>query len=246
VAAPTGSTWPWMPTPAVLKRSELEIPRLDGADLLGEHRGGIGHVAGMGAVEGEAAHRVVVGELEERRLVEAAGALHRPLDGGDQGQVTEADPADLQGGDTDGHPLGRLPGGDRTGRSVAGHPALMTDPVDRRGRALGDRLIGGRKRGRLAGEAEFEQIDPVAQADQALPERERGDHARRLRHEPLDALQTAAEVHRALAITHPCSVRQSCVWSAQRRCPTREIHSHRPLASDEQLVALPSPVNSPC
>ena len=100
----------------------------------------------------------------------------------------EPKPSLLQRGDTRGQVLRRLAGGDRTGRGGAGHPALMADPVDRRVRALRNGFLGTRKHRRLTGEAEFEEIDPVPQADQALAQRERGELARRRGNERLDLL----------------------------------------------------------
>ena len=80
--------------------------------MLGEHRGGIGGVAGVVAVMEEAAHRVLEGLLEQGTLLEAlpARSLDRPLGPGQQGEVGEPDPPLLQGGDTRRQPLNLLPG----------------------------------------------------------------------------------------------------------------------------------------
>ena len=118
--------------PPVLAAGELEPPALDRVDMLGEHGGGIGGVAGVVAVVEEAAHRMLESLLEKRTLLEGTGRpLDRPLGPGQQGEVAEADPPLLQGGDTRRQPLNLLAGRHRAARSLSGHPALMTDPVDR-------------------------------------------------------------------------------------------------------------------
>ena len=50
---------------------------LDGVDVLGEHRGGVGCVARVVAVMEEATHGMLEGLFEERALVERSD---RPLD----------------------------------------------------------------------------------------------------------------------------------------------------------------------
>jgi hypothetical protein len=91
-------------------------------------------MAGVGAVEAEAAHRVLEGQREQGTLVEprrGSRTGERPGGAGEQGEVGKADPACLESGDARGERLRLLAGGDRTGRGVAGHRALMADPVDR-------------------------------------------------------------------------------------------------------------------
>ncbi|MFI5143830.1 MAG: hypothetical protein ACHQHM_07375, partial [Thermoanaerobaculales bacterium] len=123
--------------PTVLALGELEIPGVDRINVLGEHRGGIPGMTSVVAVLGEAAHRVLEGELEEGTLVEALpGAPHDTLGPREHGEMGEAETSRLEGGDTRGQFGSRLAGGDRTGRGGAGHPALMADPIDRGGRAL--------------------------------------------------------------------------------------------------------------
>ena len=151
--------------PAVLAGGELERAGVDRIDVLGEHRGGIGGMASVLTVLDEAADRVLEGKLEEGTLVKALpGARRGTLHAREQGEMGEPDPALLEGGDTGGEQGCRLPGGDRTSRGGAGHPALVADPVDRGVRALDLVLIGGRERRSLMGEAELEEVNAVAEA----------------------------------------------------------------------------------
>jgi hypothetical protein len=124
---------------------------------------------------------------------------------GEQGEVGEADPARLERGDTRRERLGRRAGGDGAGGGVAGHGALVADPVDRRGRALGLVLLGGGKHRGLAGEAELEQIDAVAEPDQTLAQLVRGELHSGPRHERFDRLHHTFKgaVVLVSAITHP-------------------------------------------
>ena len=134
-------------------------------------------MARVGAVVGETAHRMFESERQQGPLVEAGragGVPQRALGAGEQCQVGEPDPARVEGGDTRREPLRRLPGGDRSRRRIPGHRALMPDPVDRRGRTLGRGFLGGGEGGRLAREADLEEVDPVAEPDQTLAELGRG------------------------------------------------------------------------
>jgi len=117
---------------AVLALGELEASAVDRVDVLREHGGGIGRMASVGAVLGEATDRVLQGKLEQGTLVKAPpGAFHGTLGPGHQGEVAEADPSRLEGGDTRRKVRRGLAGRHRACRHVAGHPALMPDPVDR-------------------------------------------------------------------------------------------------------------------
>ncbi len=179
--------------------------------MLGEHRGGISDVAGVGALVGEAAHRVLEGELQQWALVEATAAGHRPFGAGDQAEVGEADPPSPEGSDTRRQPLGCLAGGDRARRCADGHGALVAHPVDRRGRPLDLVLVRGREGCRLAREAQLEEIDPMAELDQTLAEL--GRRARsRLGHELFDRIHEATQrFHVARAITHRSIIEQTFV-----------------------------------
>jgi hypothetical protein len=120
--------------PAVLTAAELEAPGVDRTDLLGEHPGGIGGVASVGAVKTKTAHRVLEGQGEQRSFVEAGLAAEireRPGGAGQQAQVGEPDPPGLEGGHARRQAHSLLPSGDRPGGGVAGHGALVADPVDR-------------------------------------------------------------------------------------------------------------------
>ena len=237
--------------PAVLAASHVEAPVLDRGDLLGEHPGGVAGVAGVSAVKGEAAHRVLDGEGKQGTLLEAwwAGAGHArsgvagagrarrsvaagsaihggperggaqgPGGAGEQGEVGETDPPRLERGHARGERLRLLAGGDGTRRGVPGHPALMADPVDRRGRALGLVLLRGGEDRRFSGEAELEQIDAVAEPDQALAELGRGELDRGTCHECFDGLQQPFEARSVAAtITHTCSIEHA--FAATQRPP---------------------------
>jgi hypothetical protein len=91
-----------------------------------------------------------------------------------------------------------LAGGDGTGRGVAGHAALMADPVDRRGRALGLGLVRGGEEGGVAGEAELEEVEAVAEPDQVGAELIWGDLGRRSSQEGVDRAHEAVEEPSAL------------------------------------------------
>jgi hypothetical protein len=80
--------------------------------------------------------------------------------------VPKADPSRIERGDTRWQLVGYLPGRDRTTGGVGRHPALMPDPVDRRGRALGDGLVRRGKGGRHPSKVKLEEIDAVPEPDQ--------------------------------------------------------------------------------
>jgi hypothetical protein len=142
-APPTGVEQPADHHPTVLTAAQLETPGLDRADVLGEHPGGIGCMARVGAVEPEAPDRVLDGELEERVLVEpllTSRALGRAGSDREQRQVGEPDPPLAVRGDTRGQLVGLL-----RSRSSARRRCRTSgtgaDPVDRRRRTLGHVLI---------------------------------------------------------------------------------------------------------
>jgi hypothetical protein len=206
--------------PTVLAAAQLETPGLDRADVLGEHPGGIGCMARVGAVEREAADRVLDGELEERALVEprlTSRALDRAGSAGEQREVGEPDPPLAERGDTRREAVGLLPGRDRAGGGIAGHPALVADPVDRRRRTLGRMFISGREGRGLASEAKFEQIDAATEPDQAFAELERRELTGWQCHEPLDTLEEPLQSRGPVfAITHRCIIEQMFVGPARR------------------------------
>ncbi len=91
-------------------------------------------MTGVGAVEAEAAHRVLESEGEQGALVEAGlpgTVADRPGGAGEQGEVGKADPARLERGHARRQLPGLLRGGDRPRRRVPGHGALVADPFDR-------------------------------------------------------------------------------------------------------------------
>ena len=123
----------------------------------------------------------------------------------------ESDPPGLQGSDTRRQAFRCLAGGDRTRRRADGHRALMAHPVDRRGRTLRLVFVCGGEGCRLAGEAEFEEIDPVAELDQALAEFGRRG-LDRLCDEPYDVSHEAMQrLHVANAVTHFSIIEQAFV-----------------------------------
>ena len=71
-------------------------------------------------------------------------------------------------------------------------------------------FVGLGEPGRLAGEAEFEEVDAVAHPDQALAQLEGGDGPERGGHEGLDPRQQLLQGRDLVgAITHPGSIYKS-------------------------------------
>ena len=119
----------------------------------------------------------------------------------------KADVPGLEGGDAGRKAMDLFAGGDRPGSRRPGEVAVMADPVDGTDRALGVVLVGGGKHGGLGREAEFEQIDAVAEPDQVIAELRRGELEGRFHDEPLDRIDQGLERipgHRG--ITHSCSI----------------------------------------
>jgi hypothetical protein len=110
---------------------------------------------------------------------------------------------------------------------------VVAHPVDRRGRPLDLVLVGGREGRRLAGEAQLEQIDPVAELDQALAELG-GRCLSRLGHERFDGTHEATQgLDVAHAITHPCSIEQMFAGSEPNpaaTCPAPDYHQRNTRA----------------
>src|SRR5580700_5478617 len=219
--------------PAVLTPGELEIPGVDRSDVLGEHRGGITGMTGVGAIKDEAADRVLEGTVEQGALVKASpGARERALGPGEQGEMGEPQPSLLHRSDTRGQMRSRRAGGDRTSRGGARHPALMADPVDRRVRALSNGFVGGREDRGISGEAEFEEIDAVAEPDEALAELERGDLTPWGGNVGVDLVEEAIEGRQlVLAITHPSIIEHMFVCTdgvvPRRDSPSQPTRYHQ-------------------
>jgi hypothetical protein len=216
--------------PAVLTLGELEIARVDRADVLGEHRGGIAGVASLSAIEGEAAHRMLESQLEQGTLVKVpAGALECSPSPSEHGEMGEPETTFFKRDDALREMLGFLAGGNRTARGVPAHPALMADPINRRDRALRFGFVGGGEDGGIAGEAELEEIDPVAEPDQAFTEVERGELARR-RDERVDGPHELIERRSlVLAVTHFRIIEQTFGDSA--RVPAARWWRYAPRGS---------------
>src|ERR1700693_6123505 len=112
----------------------------------------------------------------------------------------------------------------------------MAHPVDRRGRALGLVLVGAGEEGGLAGEAELEEVEAVAEPDQVGAELVRGD----LDRPPAPAggdgahegLEGAAVL--VLTITHLCSIEHMFA-------PLQRLRTHPRTAAPRRFTPTKPP-----
>ena len=105
----------------------------------------------------------------------------------------EADLPGIEGGEAGWQTMHLVAGGHGSGGGVAGHAAVVADPVDRGGRALEVVLVGvgeGRGHGR---EVHLEEVDAVAKLDEVLAELVLGELEGGTGEEGLDGEQEGCE-----------------------------------------------------
>ncbi len=116
-----------------------------------------------------------------------------PGDPGQEGEVGEADLPGIEGGEAQGKAVDQVTGGHGTGGGMAGHAALVADPVDRGGRALEVVLVGPGEGAGQDREAHLEEVDAVAEADEVLAELVLGELEGRRVEECLDGKDEGGE-----------------------------------------------------
>jgi hypothetical protein len=138
-------------------------------------RGGVDRRPGVtvGGITGRFAVRIHPGLAWQavRSTTAVAGhTLEGTGDPGEQGEVGEADLAGVEGGEAGGQTVHLIAGGHGPSRGMAGHAAVVADPVDRGGRALAVVLVGPGEDRCQGSEAQLEEVDAVAEVDEVLAE----------------------------------------------------------------------------